>query len=129
MSVSVGHCPFPLVITELNTALVFLCDGENHKPQSTGENHKTCLTLLPLSHNNNASLLPLRARQFSRMENEPHQDEMEDLTQDFARYYTTVERETRQETMYREAAPHGRTPRQALLGGDQEIEDARFSNT
>ena len=58
------------------------------------------------------------------MENEPHQDEMDDLTQDFARYYTAVERETRQETMYRDAAPHGRTPRQALLGGDQEIEEA-----
>jgi hypothetical protein len=29
------------------------------------------------------------------------QDEMEDLTQDFASCYTAVERETRQETMYR----------------------------
>jgi hypothetical protein len=48
---------------------------------------------------------------------------MDGLTQDFARYYTAVERETRQEIMYREAAPHGTTPRQALLGGDQEVGD------
>jgi hypothetical protein len=57
------------------------------------------------------------------MENDPLQDEMDDLTQDFARYYTAVERETCQETMYREAALHGRTPRQALLGGDKGVKD------
>ena len=64
---------------------------------------------------------PLRALHLSRMEND--QDEFDDLTQDFARFYTEVERETRQEAMYRDAAVHGRTPRQDLPEREQELVD------
>jgi hypothetical protein len=65
---------------------------------------------------------------FSRMENDnslqhPIQDEMDDLTQDFARCYTAVERETRQDTIYREAALYGRASRQAMPTEEQDLGD------
>ena len=78
---------------------------------------------LTFSLTNNA-LSIIACSTFFRMKNEHSlQDEMEDLTQDFASCYTAVERETRQETMYREATLHGRTLGQVLSEGEQDLGD------